>query len=329
MSSDEPALRRFFNSLGFDGQASVCFKREPDFFLGRNLLGERAETLVCRHGNDIVGMISHAYKKIFINGSPKTVYYLSDMRIVPSYRHKGPAKLLLETIRPQAEAMPTLFTIISDNVQGNLLTRRHAHVRRIGNYHSLLVAPWRRKKTTAACGQDEDWEEIKSCISRNAVRYNFYPDELYGMRPKDFLVVRQAGKIVGVTAIWDQQGFKQTYATGYRGRTKLMKTAYDIVAKTMGFAPLPDPGKPYKYFFLGLTAIDEDDKSVFKDLMNAASNQVFAKGYGFFMVGLTHNSPFLADARKYLHFSYDSEIYAMGPSLELDDRPLYLEIGAL
>jgi len=85
---DDPAIRRLLARNPMPGAVTVAFEREPDFFAGHGVLGERCVTLtaVDRATGELAGILSAASAERFINGSPTPVGYIGEIRIDERYR---------------------------------------------------------------------------------------------------------------------------------------------------------------------------------------------------------------------------------------------------
>ncbi|MBK7978049.1 MAG: hypothetical protein IPK07_33980 [Deltaproteobacteria bacterium] len=155
----------------------------------------------------------------------------------------------------------------------------------------------------------------------------------------DFLLATRAGRLVGCLGRWDQSGIKQTVVVGYHGKMRLVRPLYAAAGRLFGFAPLPEAGRPFRYFYAALSAVDEresDAAAVYRLLLSETFDRALGQGYGFFMAGRHERDPLYRVVEDSFRFTpYDARLYAVhwedGATTAdaLDARPPFLEIAVL
>jgi hypothetical protein len=118
---DESRLRRLLRENPLTGAISVSLEREPDFFLGAAVEGDRHHTVAVRdaRSGQVIGMGSRSVREVFLNGCPRLMGYLSQLRIDQSAR--GRKRVLLggyaacRDMRGPGETPFDLTTIVEDN----------------------------------------------------------------------------------------------------------------------------------------------------------------------------------------------------------------------
>jgi hypothetical protein len=211
-AADEPALRRILRETPFVGDVSVTLEREPCVHFGNAIEGERSQILVARPapGQPVIGMATRTLIDSFVNGAPKRIGYLSQLRILPSYQArprtlKGGYAAMRE-LHADGAAPFYVTTIIADNEPARRVLE--AGLPGFPNYHyvgdmlTLLIsmtggqealgrrAAWsgRRQRTrraawsgprdqsaTISAAEPQDLDAIVECLERNGARHQFSP----------------------------------------------------------------------------------------------------------------------------------------------------------
>ena len=239
---DDADLRQLLRENPMPGEISVSLEREPDFFLAASLEGEVHHTIVARDARSgrIVGMASHSVREAFVNGQPRRIGYLSQLRIDRAYR--GSTRILVgghaacRKLRGP-EGLPYDLTSI---VESNTTARRllEAGLPGLPRYQcfepfvtSFLPAKRvkkRRSDVEIVRGSPARLADIVHCLQRNYARFQFAPvwkqDTLTcpararGLRLMDLYLAVRHGRVIGCLAKWDQAAFKQVVIRGYGQR---------------------------------------------------------------------------------------------------------------
>ena len=79
---DDEALREIIRSQPMEGSIRIVFQKEPNFFAAEIIGAQNLEVLVCRQPGTgrIVGFGSRSVRRVFVNGKPEEVGYLSSLR---------------------------------------------------------------------------------------------------------------------------------------------------------------------------------------------------------------------------------------------------------
>jgi hypothetical protein len=192
-------------------------------------------------------------------------------------------------------------------------------------------------------GSPESLGEIVEFLNIQGPRRQFFPAytledftggaTLRGLRPRDILVARRGDTVVGVMAAWDQVAFKQDVVDSYGPALRRLRPAYDLFARLFGMQPLTPPGQAIALAFASCICVANDDSGVMRALLSACIRSAYERGKAFLMLGLADDDPLLAVARRYLHITYHSDLFAVSwsetPVASLDGRVPYIEIATL
>ena len=358
-ASDEPALRRILRETPFDGDVSVTLEREPCVHFGNAIEGESSQILVARPapGQPIIGMATRTLIDSYVNGAPKRIGYLSQLRILPSYQArprtlKGGYAAMRE-LHADGAAPFYVTTIIADNEPARRVLE--AGLAGFPTYHyagdlvTLLVATSggvEAPAQTVATAEPRDLDAIVECLARNGTRYQFSPrwtrdvllspNRSRGLRVQDFLIARRDQCVVGCLALWDQREFKQTIVRGYSARLAWARPVSNLLSPLIGSPKLPAVGGSVSFAYLSHLAVDDDDAGVFTALLCAARRIAARRGLDHLCIGLGGRHPLMGVAlARFGAREYRSRAYVVhwDDGLEavraLDDRPIHLEVAIL
>jgi hypothetical protein len=360
--SDDPDLRQLLRENPMQGEISVSLEREPDLFMAGSIEGERHHTIVARDRSRgrPVGMASRSVYNGFLNGTPCSLGYLSQLRVDRVYRGRvgllPQGYALIRSLRGETDLPFDLSSIVTDNrtarrVLGAGLSGIPTY-QELEPFTTLMLPLWRQQKTRAQSellierGSPERMEEIATCLERNRVRYQFAPrwtarellspERSRGLAPRDFFVAVRRGAVVGCVAIWDQSGFKQIVVRNYGATMRRWRPIVEISARLFGTPRLPSPGRPIPHVYLSHVAVDDDDVDVFSALLARAYNEARERRHACLVAGFAERHPFLpVIQRSYRAWTYSSILYAVcwdggTAALEgIDRRVPHLEVGLL
>lgn len=120
--ADDADLRRLLRETPMPGPIQVSLEREPSFFAAARAEGGRQYTVAIRdqQTGQLAAMGGRSVQKVFVNGNPEHVGYLSQLRIAPEHRRHSRQLLrmgfdLLRQTRTEDEAPFDITTIVTDN----------------------------------------------------------------------------------------------------------------------------------------------------------------------------------------------------------------------
>lgn len=127
-SADDAQLRARMAEDRMEGNIAISFRREPSYFAGSRLQGDRVQVITCHdtfdRANRIVGLGARASCQMHVNGQPLRIGYLSDLRADPQYRNGtllARGYRFLRTLH-EAEPLPLYVSIIFDTNRTALQT---------------------------------------------------------------------------------------------------------------------------------------------------------------------------------------------------------------
>lgn len=355
----DAALRRRMAEDWMEGTVDVSFRREPSFFAGRRLQGDRAQTLVCFDGETgaIVALGTRTSALAHVNGVLARSGYLADLRFHPAVRN---GTLLVRGYRElralhEADPLPFYTSVIYEGNERALRALRGARA-------GLPIYRERGRLLTPALRLDRDLPAIElpdvrissarsadlaSIVdfvnARMATRQfglhldsgDFTIGRLAGLRADDFLLARRDGELLGTIAVWDQTSLRQTHVERYRGALGLMRPVVNALRAATGGHRLPAPGERIRSVYLACFAVDRDDERVATALFRAGMRCARRRGWHYAIVGLHERDPLVDVISSYPGIAAAGRLFVVHYPEDakhvdaLDDRPPHLEAGCL
>lgn len=307
---DGPKLQGLLRDNPLSSWIRLRFERAPDYFAADRLFG-RTTTVIAERGEETVGMYSCAWLPLFVDGEAQEIPYLGSLRVAPASRHR--IRVLKQGYRSLTALLPlerpTLcFTsIASENHEARRILEANLNgmprYRFLGEMHTLALPTARgRAGGRLRPATMEEGDELAAFHNRQAARRLFAPvldgawlrrlDGSNGLRPNDFLIHREGGRIRACLALWDQRAFKQTVVEGYRFPTDRLRPLYNGWAALTRRARLPAAGETLRQLYLAFLALDDDLDPI--ALLREALHHARARSAEVAVLGLAADNPLLA-----------------------------------
>jgi hypothetical protein len=347
-----------------NGRIRIAFAREPSYFGAAGVDGKQVQVGVCRDtvSGRVVGMGSRAISPRYVEEQPRSIGYLSGLRLLPE--HRGQGRLLargyqfLRDLHADREADFYLTTIADENTAAiRLLTSGRAGLpvyHPWGRYSTLAIRP-----RAAAPGMRSlpggphfrtatiaDRDMLVEFWHRFGKLRQFFPvyeaadlfcnaGLLSGLRPEDVALAFLGEELVATLAVWDQRNFKQTIVHGYDGWLAFGRPLYNAYARMMRRPVLPRPGSTLSCAVAAVPIVRGDDVKVFRLLLQWQLSQLRDRGVRTLLLGLHQDDPLMPAARKFTSVEFVTRLYVVywpedSPNLAaIMNRVPYLELGCL
>lgn len=359
---DDADLRRLLRENPMPGPISVSLEREPSIFHAAGVEGEGHQILVARQVEtaQAIAMGSVAVRERFVNGSPRRVGYLGQLRLDRAWRGRGDVVRagyrFLRKLHEELDRPPCFTSIVAENRAARRLLEAGLpgmpKYHRIGAFTTTLLMSGGRARgrpgrgTRVDLGSRERLVEIVECLDRNGRRYQFHPrwtaEDLTSpdrsrrrLRPEDFHVAVRDGRVVGCLATWSQEPFKQIVVRGYSRPLRAIRPLLNVASRLTGGVALPPIGSRIPYVFISHVAVDGDDPEVFGGLLSNALASPAARGR-VAVLGFSVGHPLLAGVRDHYRCrAYDSILYTVAwddageTGVGLDGRVVHPEVALL
>ena len=313
--ADDAQLRARMAHDCMEGRIAVSFRREPSFFLGCRLQGDRTQVVKCTDNatGTIIGLGSRSRSDAWIDGERRSIGYLSDLRLAPEHRG-GP--LLARGYRffhelHRSDPLPFYTTVI---YEGNtpalqMLTSARAGLPHYRDWGRLLtpairldvpLARAREAQIEIAHGRPEELADIVAFLNRWQRAKQFAPcyrqedfvhGRFAGLSAREFFLALRHGRIVGTIAAWDQSALRQTHVERYSGSARWLRPAYNTLARVTTRKPLPPPGARIPMVYLACLAVEDNDVRVLRELLHATLEHLSQGPWHYAIAGLHESDP--------------------------------------
>ena len=360
--ADDAELRQILAATPMPGRISVSFRREPSWFDAAVVDGYFRQVVVCRdlETGRLAGFGCRSVQRLFLNGQPADVGYLSSLRVLPEYRNRGLVArgyAFFRRLHQDGRAPFYLTTIAEGNdTANNVLTSRKAGLPAYhfaGRYHTIAVTLPRHPPPSAIpqgltlrSGTVDELPAVLKFLAAQGPRRQFFPQyeaddflsaagRLRAVDMQRLIVAERKGVIVGILAGWDQHAYRQSVVEGYSGWVRWLRPLYNFGQNLRGLPGLPATGQPLQCLTAALPLVPDDDPDVFAALIGELRRRCSGEAWTHLLLGLHESDPLLSVASRFESARYTTLLYLVGwhdsddARAALDQRPVYLELGAL
>ncbi|MEI8290882.1 MAG: hypothetical protein WCH99_15570 [Verrucomicrobiota bacterium] len=356
--ADNEDLLQFSTQTEMTGAIRFSFDRSPDYFAALRVEGRHTDVLVGREleTGRVVATGQRSVKNVFVNGTATAIGYLSGLRVGQSARSasflsRGYARL--NALQAEHPATFHLSTIMEDNAPARkvLLSQRLG----LPAYHdlgrfccvalSLHGKNHARSRFTLRRATAADAVSVVEFLNREGRTKQFFPEYRVedfgspgGLLPnlgwQDVFLAFDGPALLGTLAVWDQQIFRRWRVTGYAPWLCWSRHLLNLVARLRRMPLLPSPGSSLNAFNLALVCVRDNDRNVFKALLDEVI-RVQQGRYECFLAGLHERDPLLPELLERPHVPLNSRLYLVNWAdgnraiQNLDGRIPYLELGSL
>ena len=316
---DDAAIRRLLRENALNGEISLTFEREPNYFDGSQIAGADDQTFLAFENGRLVCMGRCSIRDRYINGEVRRVGYLSDLRLDASER--GRFDLLrrgYHFFRDLQLNHPADFyftSITADNVRSLRFLERGLPgmpvYKPIADFVTLLIP------VVARAGRRFDSKKythrmpvplstVLEFLNSQARQYNLaavwdeekiHSSQHHGLPLANFQWLMDGEKIVACSALWDQRSFKQIVIRGYSPRLALVRPGLNFVAAALGGPKLPPIGSTLAHGFLSPLATLQNDHQSLLAIIESSFPIAAQCGLDFITVGFAADDPRLAGVR--------------------------------
>lgn len=356
---DDLALRQLLQSIRMDGIISVSFRREPNYFAAHHCEGDFVQVITARDrtSGQIVGMGSRSVRERYVAGIPRSIGYLSGLRIHPAYRGgtmlaRGYQYLKQLDQDQRAEFYVTTIAMENKPAAVALLGGRAGlpSYIQIGRLNTWII-PKRKKppKTSARCSvrpvTERELESLMSFLKQVSMTrallpcyqlgdFAFPSCTFEGMRRNDFQGLWMDDQLVGTLGMWDQRGMKQYVVEKYDWWLGWTRPLYNVGAALTGRVRIPPPGASLPLVTGALPLASEQGIEAFGDLVDAVASGL-PDNADAIMIGLCEEDPLTEVMRGRAIQKYQTGIYVVSwdgdklPAIARSMNLPYLELGTL
>ena len=265
--------------------------------------------------------------RLHVDGMPSDVVYLGLLRVRPAFR--GKIAVLRDGFASIAYfakvfGLPERYftSIGADNSPARRILE--ANVKQLPRY--TFQGEMRSMAFSTAIGRDyglletardEDWPELEAFFNGLAKGFQYasvldkdvmirHAEEL---NIRDFLLLRQNGRLCACLALWDRCKSRRMIVTGYRQPLEALRPVYNLWAHMRRLPALPRPGTDLQSVHLAFAAFAPEAMPLARQcLLEALYRARRVKEAAMVFMGLNAQNPLLGLFEKLPHFSYITRI---------------------
>ncbi len=358
--NNEKELHEILKNIYMEGSMKLTQRREPDFFNSLEIDGKITQVVLGKDlkKNKIIGFGLRAIRELFVNGEVSDIGYLGNLRLLPEYRNGtmlARGFKFFKELHKDNRVKIYLTSIVEDNKSAlKILTSGKAGLPKyndFGKYFTRMIGLKKRKRISSSGteifrGNKKALDKICKFLNDVGKEKQFFPyytpedfikptGLLRGLSESDLYYIEKNGEILGVIGIWSQGNFKQTVVSDYSIGLKLLRVPWNLVSSILDIPKLPGPGKYLNYFYTGLIAVKNNDKYIFKILIEKVRDVGRKAKFDFMISGLHERDGLNSVIESYRGYKLKTRIFivhyddGLDTFKQLDDRIPYLEVGTL
>ena len=357
--ADDAQLRARMAEDRMEGPIAVSFRREPSYFGSTCVQGHATEIIKCvdTRTSRIVGLGSRSTSLAWVDGKPRRIGYLADLRGAPEVRCGTLLARGFRLLRQlhERDRVPFYTTVIYDGNTSALqsLVGARAGLPVYQDCGRLLTPAIHLDLPRRAIamrgieigrGHPGDLPQLVDFLNRRLRERQFAPvyrvrdfarGRFVNLDARNFFVARSRGRLVGTLAAWDQASIRQTHVARYSPLLAALRPLYNLAAHMTPLKPLPAVGARIPFVYLACAAVENDDVDLFRGLLRSACNTLRRGPWHYAVASLHERDPLatvLGECRQIaaagrlfvVHYPEDAAAVAA-----LESRVPYVEAGCL
>ncbi|MFN3714378.1 MAG: hypothetical protein ACK4SX_12035 [Alcanivoracaceae bacterium] len=351
-AADASDILDLFRRTPQRGRVVLNFEREPDYFLGSEVICEQPDTRVARQpSGELVMLYGIGSRTLYINGAAQAVRYAHDLRVAEQARGGLLIARMGRQVREMVAAEELIQTVILSENSASLNSVASGRAG-LPTYYpcgeietSLVFSTPRRRHhgIEVRRASPADLASMQALHDELAPSRQFYPryrfgalleNDAYfrGVSIDDFWLAFRGEQLVGMAGLWDQKSFKQTRVLAYPRGLSGLRHLWNLWARLFGGLQLPPAGGTINYLMLHSLLVRDNDSAVFdamlSDMVQQRGGHRAAISVGFFV-----QDPLRQALRGYRRQTMQSRHFLIGfhddPRQRLDQRLPYIELARL
>ncbi len=331
---DDADIRRLVKDSPMPGKVTVSFQREPDYFEGCSVMGNKTRVYLGRDydSSKLALVVSTSEFPRWIFGRKVDTGYLGQLRVAAEYlSRRAPLRGLEFLMKMEAPSPDKVYMAViprENRISRGIFTgvrnygfpRLH-HVTELVTSAISLGGEKRRisHPYTVERGSRKNLDEVVIHLNKWGRNHDFFPyytaedflDNriLKGFHLDDLVILRKGKEILGTLGIWDQSGFKQSVVDGYSDFLRRLRPGYNVLAGLTGFPRLPAPGETIDSVYGCCLCLKDNNCFYFRILLREVYNLAVTGKFSYLMIGLSEEDPLVSELRTYRKILYHSDLY--------------------
>lgn len=313
--SDNQQLIALTAASPMAGDISLRIDRSPDFFALLKLRGESI-VFVAENNQKIIACICASRQDVFIGGTIQQVYYVGDFKVTERYRNKGVGFELtkkLEDYLISVDADLIFLNIAQGNNKPVPFFRKRSSFsdfENLGIFNIFQFLGKKGSKLYTAAIQIVPTEVDDSILTYLNSQYRKYElgsvikrQQLAGC---DIYKIIKNNKLAGVMCISDTMEIKQNVVVSISFTLTFILKIVNMLHKVFGISKMPELHQPVKMLYIKYIAVEDNNVTLVKRLINFAQGLAYDKLYSFASLGLHEKDPLNFAIKGMVKFTFHS-----------------------
>jgi hypothetical protein len=285
---DSDALVQLTALTAMKGTISLRIDREPDFFA---LLKERGDytVFIAEDGIEVIGSLSIACQKSYINGKAASVYYLGDLKVHPAYLKSTVAYRLLRAMQAYLLSITAdllLCTAALGNGSAMPLFKGRAGFHKFKQFTTFSVFQIlpKKAKTLPGYGFYDNSSLLAAFYAEMYKRYVLSPAVFLNGCINFACEIEQ--NIKAAVSLYDPTPLKQNVVVDYPLGVAIMLNILKKLKPLLGLGPIPQKNEPLRILYIKHYGFMPGFETAFLNLLDRTRNYAFVNNYHFVSIAI-------------------------------------------
>jgi len=299
-NEDNWKLIQLTASSSMAGDIGLRIDRNPDFF---SLLKMRGDTkvFVAEENDVIIGCICVSRQLVYVGGEIFPLRYIGDFKVAEHYRNKGIGLQLCNEMADYVMSQNSdlaFLNVSKGNTKPLSFFKNRPNVPdfdNIGIFKIYQIIGKKMKPQVCKYFIEEPLlnGEILYFFSRYYSNYQLgtvLTEETFNSTR--IFIIREKEKIIAAMALVDTMSVKQNVVTTLSWKMRCLFNIINTYCSITGLSKMPLLNEPVKMLYIKYLAVDSNNISLVKPLVNHARNIAFEKSYSYVSIGLHEKDTF-------------------------------------
>ena len=258
---------------------------------------------VFKKDDNVVGTIAAIPRKMYIDGKPQTVSYVTNMKKIEDFKGNiNWIKAFNEMYDPLDSAV-YYCSVVKENtgVLAMLQKKRPwlPYAVDMDGYRTYIISTTARVKNpckdlTFRRAESLDEAQLVEFLERQGREKSFFPVIEHfggGVFPEvtDFYILTDGDVILAAGALWDRSNIKQYVVQSYSGRVAALRILNPLISR-LGYIRIPKEGSRADFTFLSFFLANGDRADLYETFLFHIKKEV-AKTHQMFVLGTNEHNP--------------------------------------
>lgn len=302
MATDEDNVKliQLTASSAMAGDIGLRIDRSPDFF---SLLRMRGDTkiFVAEENDALIGCICVSQQKVYVGGEIYPLQYIGDFKVAEQYRNRGIGLQLCNEVADYVISQNSdlaFLNVSKGNSKPLSFFKNRPNVPDFDNIGIFKIYQIIGKRMKTKVHRNPIEETILNDEVLNFFNNHYRNYQLGTVLSQEkfdstrIFIVRENEKIIGAMCLIDTMPVKQNVITALSWKIKYALKIINAYGSIVGLSKMPTLNEPVKMQYIKYLAVNSNNSSLVKLLINHARNIAFEKSYSYVSIGLHEKDKF-------------------------------------